>query len=196
MKEYDPDMRRLATILLIRGLVLLAMGALAVRWPREAIAEAVQYAGGIAVFLGILELGTALAGEALMSIRFFRAGHAVTSITFGFIAGAVATRPIEDGLVLAVLWLGGYAAFLLLLTARLWVYRKVRLALILWVTANVASIAACLVLGSDSRSAILFGGAAYTAVLGIATLVAARWLHRGTWANASRVARPVHVWRG
>ena len=132
MKEYDPRLDRLATVLLVRGFALLAFAAIALRWPQQTLADAVRYAGGVAVFLGIVELGIAFAGQSLWSVRGFRVGHAVLSISFGTVGGIVAGQPLERGLFMAALWLGAYTIFLLLLAARLPFTHRIQNALLIW----------------------------------------------------------------
>lgn len=178
MREYDPRLQRLSTVLLIRGVALLAFGAIAVRWPEQSLADAVRYAGGIAVFLGIVELGMAMAGHALRSTRFFRVGHALASIGFGVVSGAMTALSLDAALNLVMLWLGVYAAFLALLSARLWHFRRIRDALLLWGAVNATAVLVCATMRSAPRVTMLLMGALYTAALGAVTILAARWTRR------------------
>lgn len=187
MREYDPKFQRLATVLWIRGFALLAFGAIAVRWPEQSLADAVRYAGGIAVFLGIVELGMAMAGDALLSTRSFRIGHALTSIGFGLVSGAVTVLSLDAALTLVTLWFGAYAAFLLLLAARLSYFRRIRDALLLWGTVNATAVVICATMRSAPRVTMLLLGALYTAVLGAVTILAARWTRRG-WMAVEHVS--------
>jgi hypothetical protein len=187
MRQFDPKLDRLATVLLIRGFALVAFAGIAVRWPDETLSEAVRYAGGIAVFLGVVELGMALAGQALLSTRAFRLGHAATSIAFGVAAGTMTALPLAQAIAVVMVWLSAYAAFLLLLAARLWYFRRMRDALLLWSAVNVTAIIGCVNLVTASRVSVLLGGALYTAVLGGVTITAARWMRRG-WMVIERVA--------
>lgn len=191
MREYDPKLQRLSTVLLIRGFALLAFGAIAVRWPDQSLADAVRYAGGIAVFLGIVELGMAMAGHALLSTRSFRTGHALVSIAFGVVSGAVTVLSLDAALDVAMVWLGAYAAFLLLLAARLWYLRRIRHALLLWSAVNAAAVVACASMRSAPRVTVLLMGALYTAALGAATIFAARWMRRG-WMTVEHVPAPAN----
>lgn len=179
MHAYDPKLQQLSTVLLIRGFALLALGAIAVRWPEQSLGDAVRYAGGIAVFLGIVELGIAMAGQALLSARAFLIGHAVASIGFGLVSGAMTIRSRDAALDLAMLWLGAYAAFLLLLAARLSVFRRIRDAALLWGMVNVTAVVVCATMRSAPRATMLLMGALYTAALGAVTILAARWMRRG-----------------
>lgn len=189
MKRYDPKFERLSTVLLVRGFALLAFAAIAVRWPEQSLLDAVRYAGGIAVFLGVVELGMSLAGHALLSVRAFRVGHALTSVTFGAVAAMARDLPVDQALIVATVWLGGYTALLLLLSARLWYFRRMHNGLLLWSAVNVAAIAGCVNLQGETRVSLLLGGALYTAALGVVTIVAARWMRRG-WMAVERVAVP------
>lgn len=186
MREYDPKLQRLSTVLLIRGFALLAFGAIAIRWPEQSLADAVRYAGGVAVFLGIVELGMAMAGHALLSTRSFRVGHALTSIGFGLASGAVTALSVDAALDLAMLWLGAYAAFLLLLGARLWYFRRIRDALLLWGAVNATAVLACATMRSAPKVTMLLMGALYTAALGAVTILGARWMRRG-WMAVEQV---------
>lgn len=191
MREYDPRLQRLSTVLLIRGFALLAFGAIAVRWPELSLADAVRYAGGVAVFLGLVELGMAMVGRALLSTRTFRIGHALTSIAFGMVAGAVPVLSLNGALDLAMLWLGVYATFLLLLAARLWYFRRMRGALLLWGAVNALVVAGCATMRSTPKVTVLLLGALYTAALGAVTILAARWMRRG-WMAVEHVPAPAN----
>lgn len=188
MKRYDADLKRLGTLLLFRGFALLALAGIAVRWPEQSMVGMVKVAGVLAIILGIAELGIAMAGPALASTRYFRVGHSLTSITFGIAAAAAAGRPLDEALTLALLWLAVYAAFLLLLAARLWYFRRMRDGLVLWAAGNVGA----LVLAANTLPAtsddLLVAGALYTAILGVITIAAARWMRQG-WMLVER--RPV-----
>ena len=186
MKQHDPAVDRLATVFLVRGFTLLAFAAIAIRRPEQTLNDAVRYAAGVAVFLGIVELGMGLAGDALLSTRAFRAGHALMSIGFGAVAGSAASLPPGRALAAAMIWLGAYAAYLLLLAARLWYFRRTRDALLLWSAVNVAAAVACLNMASASRASVLVAGALYTVTLGAVTIAAARWIRRG-WMRVERV---------
>jgi hypothetical protein len=187
MKQYDPKLERLSTVLMIRGFALLAFAAIAVRWPGQSLSDAVSYAGGIAVFLGIAELGIALAGHSLLSVRAFRVGHAILSIAFGIVAGLVMTLPLMRAMGIAMIWLAAYTAFLLLLAARLWYFTRMRDALLLWAAVNATAIVVCAQLTTASRTSVLLAGALYTATLGVVTITAARWMRRG-WMGVERIA--------
>jgi hypothetical protein len=187
MQAYDPKLERLSTVLLVRGFALLAFAAIAVRWPEHSLSDAVRYAGGIAVFLGIVELGIALAGHLMLSVRAFRVGHAIMSIAFGVVAGLVMTLPLARAMGVAMVWLAAYAAFLLLLVARLWYFSRMRDALLLWAAVNATGVVACAQLTTAGRVTVLLAGALYTATLGVVTIVAARWMRRG-WMVVERVA--------
>lgn len=187
MKEYDPRFERLTAVLFVRGWALLAFAAIALRWPERSLADAVRYAGGVAVFLGIVELGIALAGHALLSTRAFRVGHALVSIGFGVAAGLVMRQPPGRGLSIAAVWLGTYTAFLLLLAARVAYARRFRNGLLAWSALNAGGIIVCLQLAGLGRATVLLAGALYTAALGAVTITAARWL-RGSPRRVARVA--------
>lgn len=186
MQAYDPKLDRLSTVLLLRGYGLLAFAGIAVRWPDQSLSDAVRYAGGIAVFLGAIELAMSIAGHTLLSVRAFRVGHAVTSVAFGVVAAMARDLPVDQALVVATVWLAGYTAFLLLLMARLWYFRRMRDGLLLWAAVNVAAIAGCVNLMGTARVSLLLGGALYTAALGVVTIVAARWMRRG-WMAVEQV---------
>src|SRR5688572_20416649 len=189
MRNTERDRDRLATALLIRGLVLLGLAAIALRWPDPLLVGTMRLMGAMALVLGIVELGMALAARALPSTRWFRIGHALASIGFGALAGVVPLVPLvplDQALTLTMLWLSLYAAFLFLLAARLWFFRRMRDALILWASVNVIAVILCANTAPATIETLLLVGALYTTAMGAVTIVAGRWMRRG-WMAVERV---------
>ena len=186
MRNTERDFDRLATVLLIRGLVLLGLAAIALRWPDPLLVGTMRLMGAMALVLGIVELGMALAARALPSTRWFRIGHALTSIGFGALAPVVILVPLGQALGLTMLWLSLYAAYLVLLAARLWFFRRMRDALILWASVHVITVILCATTAPATIETLLLVGALYTTAMGAVTILAGRWMRRG-WMAVERV---------
>ena len=178
--------QRLGGILLARGVPLLVLAAIAIRWPDETLGPAMTVAGGLAIALGILELVSAWSAHALPSIRWFLVGHAALSIAFGVLTLATPAGAFYVALGLAVVWLLGYATFLILLAARLWYFSRMRDALLGWAAVNTGVIIASVAATPPTMAMLEYAGALYTAAYGFVLIVAGEWARRG-WMSVEHV---------
>lgn len=95
---------------------------------------------------------------------------------------------LHTGLALAMLWLMAHATFAILLAARLWYFRRMRDALLLWAAVNTAVFTGCVTFTPPNVPTLAYVGALYTAVYGVVLIVASEWARRG-WMAVERVRR-------
>lgn len=164
--------------LLARGVVLALAGAVALRWPDDALSVAMAVAGGAVLAAGAGDLAVARAAG-----RAFRgwpviAAHGAASVAFGALtlaarrAHQLAPWPLVAG------WMACYGLLLATLALALWPWRRPRWAL-LGATAVVAAAAAVTTLTPELPPfASLYLGAAFAVLLGVVHAVAGLWLRR------------------
>ena len=179
MYRRSQELSRLAFALFVRGVLLVVLGALAIRWPNHSLLFGMIVAGGVIGSIGIFEVATAAVSRALPSTRLFYIGHGLVSIGLGAITATIPVAQLGTAVVMCIVFVLAYGMFSLVLAARLQFVRRARDATLVWALFNVA----CALLLSLSRitdvTDLMYGGALYGALLGLLQLVAAVWIHRG-----------------
>jgi uncharacterized membrane protein HdeD (DUF308 family) len=179
MSEPSVELSRLSFVLFLRGMFLILLSAVAIRWPAPALLIAMVAAGGVVGSLGIFEVAAASVSEALSSTRVFLLGHGLVSVAFGVLTATIPVVSVPAATTLSLVWLLLYLTYTLLLTARLWYRHRVREALLLWSAITATCAATIAFFSPPTVNALLYAGALYAGILGIAQLVAAAWIHRG-----------------
>jgi uncharacterized membrane protein HdeD (DUF308 family) len=178
MPQPSPELSRTSFVLLLRGFFLIVLGAVAVRWPEQTLVLAIVAAGGIAGTLGIFEVATAAATEMLPSSRMFYLGHGLVFVAFGVLSASVHVATVSVATTLAIIWLTLYVAYALLLAARVWYLSPARAGLLAWAFINTACAIATARFPARTTVGLLYWGALYVAVLGVAQVVAGTWIKR------------------
>lgn len=179
MPQPSVEMSRLSFVLSLRGVFLILLSAVAIRWPEPTLLIAMVLAGGVVGSLGIFEVAAASVSEALPSTRVFLLGHGLVSVAFGVLTATIPVVSMPAATALSLLWLLLYLTYTLLLTARLWYRHRVREALLLWSAITATCAVALAFFSLPTVNALLYAGALYSGILGVAQLVAAAWIHRG-----------------
>lgn len=179
---------RLSGVLMARGVPFILLAAIAIRWPELMLRPSMMVAAGIAIALSLLELTFAWGSRTVASVRWFLAGHAVLSVAFGVLTFLLPSVTLFVGLALGMLWLLAHTTFAILLAARLWYFRRMRDALLLWAAVNTAVITGCATFMPPDVASLEYVGALYTAAYGFVLVVAGEWTRRG-WMAVERVPR-------
>jgi hypothetical protein len=188
MSEPSVEMSRLSFVLFLRGMFLILLSAVAIRWPEPTLLIAMVAAGGVVGSLGVFEVAAASVSETLPSTRVFLLGHGLVSVAFGVLTATIPVVSVPAATTLSLVWLLLYLTYTLLLTARLWYRHRVREALLLWSVITATCAVAIAFFSPPTANALLYAGALYSGMLGVAQLVAAAWIHRGNQALTDRAS--------
>jgi uncharacterized membrane protein HdeD (DUF308 family) len=182
------ELSRTSAVLQLRGLFLIVLGGVALRWPEQMLVLAIVAAGGIAGSLGIFEIATAVASKSLPSSRMFYLGHGLVFAGFGILTASAPVASVRVATTLTIAWLLLYVVYIMLLAGRLWYLQPAREALILWAVINFGSAIAAARFPAHSTLGLLYWGALYVAVLGFAQIVAGAWISRHIFPPQRRVS--------
>jgi uncharacterized membrane protein HdeD (DUF308 family) len=179
MTQPSVELSRTSFVLYVRGLSLIALAAVGVRWPEQTALLAMVAAGAVAGTIGIFEVAAALASSEQLSSRMFSLGHGLVFIGFGVVTAFIPVATVPNVLWLASAWLMLSAIYTVLLAARLSYLPRVPEALLLW---GAITLGCMLVIAFLPASFTILGlcywGALYVAALGFIELGAARWINR------------------
>jgi hypothetical protein len=180
--------RRISGLLLVRGITLILLAAIALRWPEFGLVGAMTAAGAFAGLTGLYELGASIASHERPSTRYFVTGHAAAIVGFGAVTLALSLASLRFAFIVTVLWLLANATFALLLAARTWWYRSVRLVLIAWSAVSVSAALALTFATTVKATSLLYALALYAALWGLLQIAASRWIQGWLWRRDA--ARP------
>ena len=161
---------RLAAILYVRGFLLLALGAIGVRWPQQSLASVITIAGITLSLLGAIEATLAIFSRANKQTASLLRYIAFVSLAFGLVSLSVRTSAPTTTVAILATWLVAHATVAVMVGA---VLRRPfdRRAVLAW---SVVNVAAALIVAAASDSAfqiLLYAGAAYVALYGIAQII-------------------------
>lgn len=178
MRHITLELSRLAFVLFVRGVFLIVLGGVAIRWPEQTLLLSMIAAGGIVGSLGIFELAAGAISRALPSTKLFLIGHGVISIAYGALTASIPVALPSLATGMATVFSVIYGVFSLVLAARLQFVPRAREAVAGWAILNFGA-AAILAAGTfPTTNALLYAGALYGAILGLFQLFAALWIRR------------------
>ena len=180
---------RISGLLLVRGITLLILSAIATKWPGFALVGAMSAAGAFAILTGTFEFAASAVSHERPSTGYFVNGHAAAVVGFGAMTLAIVLAPLRFGFVVTLLWLLAYATFALLLAGRAWWYRSVRVVLLTWSVLCVAAALALTYVRPVTATSLLRGVAVYAGLWGILQIAASRWLQGFLWRRHPSVLR-------
>ena len=161
---------RLAAIMYVRGFLLLALGAIGVRWPQQSLASVITIAGITLSLLGAIEATLAIFSRANKQTASLLRYVAFVSLAFGLVSLAVRTSPPETAAAVLATWLVAHATVAVMVGAVM--QRPLdRRAVLAW---SVMNVAAALIVAAATDSAfqiLLYAGAVYVALYGIAQIM-------------------------
>jgi hypothetical protein len=173
------EVRRVSLVLYVRGFVLLALAAIALRWPDDVLFGAMLTAGVLVGALGVFELGVAGVAEASPETKRLMALHALVSIGFGAVALAAGLVPLATTVRLIAGWLLLHSVVTLAIANRVSTPRRARLLLLFAAAVNVVCALGILTYTPITFATLMYVGAGYAAAYGVAQIGTARWIWRG-----------------
>ena len=183
----------LARLLYLRGFLLIAAGAIAVRWPSETLASMLVAAGATTAILGLLELVCAVAIQRMAYHRYLAVLHAAVAMGFGAIALAAATLDVATLVSLCATWLVLHAILLLAIATETPRDDHARAAVLSWAAANVLFALAIAAGNPPSGVALEYPGALYAWAYGVALVVAGVWMRRHLPIAAPAPSAPISL---
>jgi hypothetical protein len=121
----------LSVTLYVRGFLLLAVSAIAIRWPEETLLGMTAVAGGLVALFGVIEHAMVIGSDASARLKGLVSLHAFLSLFVGAVAIAATLIPHPDPSLPGLLYLGAsctavYAV--LQIAAALWIRNETALA--------------------------------------------------------------------
>jgi hypothetical protein len=172
------DLPRISLVLFVRGFVLLALAAVAVRWPEETLVDAMVTAGAVVGFLAVFELTLALLSAARRDTKALMVLHALMSIAFAGIAISARFAATCTTTALASTWLVLQAALSLTLIPLAGAVRGGRSALFAWSAFNLACGLFAATYSCATVEWLLYLGAVYSAGYGMTQIAVSLWIRR------------------
>jgi uncharacterized membrane protein HdeD (DUF308 family) len=172
------DWARISLVLYLRGFLLLGLSAVAVRWPRETLFDAMVTAGGVMGVLGLLELLLAAVTHVGRQTRTLMVVHAALAVTFGVVAITASMAAASTTIQVIAVWLLLHAVVALALASRMPTMPD-RRALVTWSVVNLACSFVVVAFPTLPPAELLYLGAAYAAVYAILQIGVALWIRRG-----------------
>lgn len=163
MTSIEREVVRLSHTLLLRGGLMLALGAIAVVRPEELLIPALLSVGALTALTGLYELSIALSIRQTAAWRLVLA-HGLAAVAFGLLTSGVAAPPFEWTRVAIAIWFAGNGA-IAWFAARL-LHSRLRAALCVWAVVNALLAALAVSLPRAAIFAVLFLGAVYAAIEG------------------------------
>jgi hypothetical protein len=187
MSQPSAELSRTSVVLFVRGGLLIALAAVAVRWPEETLLLAMVAAGAVAGTLGLIEVAGASVSKTLLSSRIFYLGHGLIFVGFGVLTATVSVATVPAATWLIVAWLLLHVTYAFLLAARLSYLPRVRNGLSLWGTINLGcALAVSYLPAPPTILALYLWGALYVVALGIVEVVAGAWINKHIFSPTRR----------
>lgn len=165
------EQSRLAAVMYVRGFSVLALGAIAIRWPQSFLWIAIGLAGAIVTLLGIVEITLAARSPADRAVTSLLRYVAMVSIAFGLVSFAAILATPAIAVAALSTWLLAQATVSVMVGAG--VKRPAdRRALLTWAGINLVAAVMVAVLSTDTFYGLLYAGAGYTALYGVVQIVA------------------------
>jgi uncharacterized membrane protein HdeD (DUF308 family) len=180
MSSFDGAIRRLSSILLFAGAVMIVLATIALAWPGDVLVVALVTVGPLAVAFGAVVAALALVLRRETPRWWLLLYHGLACGGFGVLMLASPSLSLEIVAMLVATWLALYAGFLITLSDFTWRSRPTRWSLAVWAAINLGLAVAAATHPHDTVVAVLFFGAMYLAVFGVWQVAAALWLRRVT----------------
>jgi uncharacterized membrane protein HdeD (DUF308 family) len=170
--------QRIADTLFLRGVLIAACAAIAVRWPMDGLLLGMVVVAVVAIGFGINDIVMALRHRHELAWWWALQLHGAASVLFGV------TSVVSLGLSRAAMatLFGGWLALAGVLALAAGIVARGRGTIgIVGVTIFVASVAANVIVFADAQLSafvLLYAGAAYATLLGITELGLGHWLRR------------------
>lgn len=169
------EVSRFSSLLFARGGLLLAGGSVALLWPEGALLHAMWGAALLVAITGVYEMGLALQSRRQVRAWPVAMAHGAASIGFAVITVTVAQLPLRVTMVLAALWLTGYAMLATVLAFGMWPMRRTRDTLLAVAGSNSVLAGLAVINTRATLLTLLYAGAAYAIALGVFQLAAGAW---------------------
>lgn len=166
--------------LYVRGFLLLAAAAIAIRWPDKTLLGMTAVAGGVVAALGVFEYAIVSASNASRRTKGLVALHALMSVAFGALAIAARFAAPDTTRDFAAVWLLLQSALVLAVARHVPSAGHARGVLLAWSAANVVCAFVVAAHPVMPLPGLLYIGAAYTAVYGVIQIAAALWIRDRT----------------
>lgn len=172
----ERDLGRVSVVLYLRGFALLALAAVAIRWPDEVLYNAMLTAGVVVGVLGVCELALVAVSSTVASAKGLMMVHACLSIAFGALALMARTATLATSMRMIGAWLLMQAIVALAIAARVKSAGLARPLLVAWSAVNVAASFLVLTYAWMTLVALMYIGAGYAAAYGVVQIATARWI--------------------
>lgn len=165
------EQSRLAAVMYVRGFTVLALGAIAIRWPQSGLWIAIGLAGAIVTLLGIVEVALAFRSKADKTVASLLRYIGMVSLGFGLVSFAAIQATPAIAIAALATWLVAQATVSLMAGAV--VKRPTdRHALVTWAGINLAAALVVAIASADTLYGLLYAGAGYTALYGVIQIAA------------------------
>ena len=163
-----------------RGLVMLVLGGVAVRWPESTIVPALLAGTAVLAASGVYEVTVALARRHRSPRWPVWLFDGLACVAFALVTLGFPALTMETAMRLIAAWFILYAAFCASLSVLLWPRRSAGVSLAIWSAMNLALGILALVMFKPGFTLVLYAGAAYAATFGAAQLIAGVWLRENS----------------
>ena len=160
------EKNRLAAIMYVRGFVVLALGAIGLRWPQSTLEMVIVMAGAIVTLLGVAEMLVASRSHADKPVKSLLLYVAAVSIAFGAVSLAVSFAMPKTAVAALAVWLVANATVSLMVAAVM-SRANDRRVLLGWSAINLLAALVAAALSASAFYGLLYAGAAYAASYGV-----------------------------